>query len=105
MPPTSDDRRDDTAEHDLAAADPTRLVDELEVTVAFELARLPVPLRELADWREGGLVRLDHRPEDPIRLVLHHGGRSRLLGYGRVVVVDERLGIQIDRWLGAEESR
>lgn len=105
MPPTRDDRRDDTAEHDLAAADPTRMLDELEVTVAFELERFPVPLRELADWREGGLVRLDHRPEDPIRLVLHHGGKSRLLGYGRVVVVDERLGVQIDRWLGAEESR
>lgn len=73
--------------------------DELEVTVAFELERLSVPLRELTTWQEGQTLQLKKTPEDPVRILLLQGSGPRVLGYGRVVVVEDRLGLQIDRWL------
>lgn len=73
--------------------------DELEVTVAFELERLSVPLKELTAWQEGQTLQLRKTPEDPVRILLLQGSGPRVLGYGRVVVVEDRLGLQIDRWL------
>ncbi len=73
--------------------------DELEVTVAFELERLSVPLRELTTWQEGQTLQLKKTPEDPVRILLLQASGPRVLGYGRVVVVEDRLGLQIDRWL------
>jgi flagellar motor switch/type III secretory pathway protein FliN len=79
-----------------------RLPDELEALVSFELERIAVPLKELLSWEPGATVRLQRAPEDPLRIVLRQGGQERLLGYGRVVVVDEKIGIQIERWLAQE---
>jgi flagellar motor switch/type III secretory pathway protein FliN/pSer/pThr/pTyr-binding forkhead associated (FHA) protein len=87
---------------------PLALPDDLELTLGFELDRLPVPLREVLDWEPGTAVALDRTPESPIRIVLHQGAEPRLLGYGTVVLIDGRVGIRIDRWLvqgGAGESR
>ena len=78
---------------------PVRLPDELETMVSFELERIAVPLQELLTWQPGATVRLQRAPEDPLRIVLRQAGQERLLGYGRVVVVDEKIGIQIERWL------
>ena len=83
---------------------PVRLPDELETMVSFELERIAVPLRELLSWQPGATVRLQRAPEDPVRIVLRQGGQERLLGYGRVVVVDEKIGIQIERWLVERKS-
>ena len=78
---------------------PLRLPEELETMVSFELDRIAVPLGELLSWQPGATVRLQRAPEDPLRIVLRQAGQERLLGYGRVVVVDEKIGIQIERWL------
>lgn len=78
---------------------PVRLPDELETMVSFELERIAVPLQELLSWQAGATLRLQRAPEDPLRIVLRQAGQERLLGYGRVVVVDEKIGIQIERWL------
>jgi flagellar motor switch/type III secretory pathway protein FliN len=74
---------------------------ELEVVVAFELDRVSVPLAELAHWEEGATISLNRRPNDDVKILLRQGKGSRLLGYGRAIVVDEKLGIQIQKWLGA----
>jgi flagellar motor switch/type III secretory pathway protein FliN len=76
-----------------------RIPDELEALVSFELERIAVPLQELLSWGPGATVRLQRTPEDPLRIVLRQAGQERLLGYGRVVVVEEKIGIQIERWL------
>jgi flagellar motor switch/type III secretory pathway protein FliN len=81
---------------------PVRLPDELEALVSFELERIAVPLKELLAWEPGATVRLQRAPEDPLRIVLRQGGQERLLGYGRVVVVDDKIGVQIERWLAQE---
>ena len=76
------------------------LASELELVVAFEVDRLSVPLAELTQWNEGATIRLGKRPDDSIRILLRQGRGSRLLGNGRVVVIDGQLGVQIERWLG-----
>ncbi|MEM9595543.1 MAG: FliM/FliN family flagellar motor switch protein [Acidobacteriota bacterium] len=72
--------------------------DGVEVTLGFELERLHVPIGELRTWREGETIRLDRGPDDPIRLVLRQRGGDRLLGQGRVVVVDGRLAVVVESW-------
>ena len=74
------------------------LGDDVEVTICFELERLHVPLGELRTWREGEAVRLDRGIDEPIRLVLRQPGGDRLLGHGRVVVLDGLLGVVVESW-------
>ena len=81
---------------------PVKLPDELEALVSFELERIAVPLKELLSWEPGATVRLQRSPEDALKIVLRQGGQERLLGYGRVVVVDDKIGVQIERWLAQE---
>jgi flagellar motor switch/type III secretory pathway protein FliN len=82
-----------------AGAEPLRVPEDLEAVVAFELDRIDVPVGELGRWQPGATLTLERTPEDPVRIVLHQGGGARLLGTGRVVVVDGRLGVQIEQWL------
>lgn len=91
-----------------AAPPEANLPDEIEVSLAFELDRLTVPLGELlTHWREGATVALSRTVGDPVRILLHHAGGYRQLGLGRVVLLDERLGIRIDQWRpqGSEDRR
>lgn len=89
------------AEEDpLGAPTPSSLpVDDLEVQVAIELDRFPVTLGALQRWREGEILTLRQGPSDPVRLVVETGLQRRVLAEGRVVLVNERLGIEILRLL------
>jgi flagellar motor switch/type III secretory pathway protein FliN len=72
--------------------------DELETLLVFELERINVPLRELVSWQPGATILLERSADDPIRIVLEQAGGPRVLGTGRVVVVDGKLGVQIESW-------
>ena len=80
------------------------LPDELEVVLSFELDRIIVPLSELREWREGTALSLSAGPQDRLRILLHQGSGSRLLGYGRAVVLDGRVGVEIERWARSLEG-
>lgn len=93
---------EDSAE--TVTGEPVDLERELEVIVAFELDRISVPLEEISRWDEGATVQLDRSPNDHVKILLRQGKGARLLGYGRAIVVDDKLGIQIQRWLGQTRS-
>jgi type III secretion system YscQ/HrcQ family protein len=99
----SDVDLDQAEEQDSTAS--FRLSDELELLLAFELERITVPLKELSSWSEGTTITLQKTPEDPVAIVLRQAGQERLLGHGRVVVVEDRLGIQIEKWLVDKETQ
>lgn len=80
------------------------LEEELEVTLSFELDRIAVPLKELATWDEGTTLALERAPDGPLRILLHHAGGVRVVGRGRVVVVEGKLGIQIEEWRPGPEG-
>ncbi len=109
-PETSDPAPTDAAPVDMASTDtasmeaapvdaaPIQLPDELEGTVSFEIDRLNVTLAERSSWQAGGTVELARTPQDPVRILLHQGATTRVIGSGSVQVVDGRLGVQIDDW-------
>ncbi len=89
-----------------AAADqaPIDLENELEVTLAFELGSLSVPLGELSTWREGVVVPLEMRPDDSVKIYLRQASGARLVGYARVVTIDDQIGVRIERWLASSKG-
>lgn len=80
------------------------LEEELEVTLSFELDRIAVPLKDLSTWDEGTTLALERAPDGPVRVLLHHAGGVRVVGRGRVVVVEGKLGIQIEEWRPGPEG-
>ncbi len=98
--PMATEREDESNEPQAEASPeaPIQIPKELEVTVSFELDRLRVTLEELSSWSPGGTVELQRKPSDPVRILLHQGASTRVIGSGAVLVVDGRLGVQIDDW-------
>ena len=88
------------AEEDSLPGDPQALpLHDLELQVAIELDRFPVTVAELQRWRTGEILNLRQGPDDPVRLVVETGLARRVLAEGRVVVVNGKLGIEIQRIL------
>jgi type III secretion system YscQ/HrcQ family protein len=77
---------------------PAGLPAELEVMVSFELDRLNVPLADLLSWQEGSALRLDRTPDQPVRILVHDAAGARVLGTGRVLVIEDRVGVAIEEW-------
>lgn len=100
-----DEKEEGMTESSEATTEPgDALEEELEVTLSFELDRIAVPLKELATWDEGTTLALERAPDGPVRILLHHAGGVRMVGRGRVVVVEGKLGIQIEEWRPGPES-
>ena len=74
-------------------------IEDLELLVTVELDRFPVTLAELKRWRPGEVVSLRRTPSDTVRLVMETGAQRRVLAEGRVVVVGDRLGVEVVRLL------
>jgi flagellar motor switch/type III secretory pathway protein FliN len=88
------------AEEDSQPGDSQSLpLHDLELQVAIELSRFPVTVGELQRWRVGEILNLRQGPDDPVRLVVETGLSRRVLAEGRVVVVNGKLGIEIQRIL------
>ena len=88
------------AEEDSQPGDSQNLpLHDLELQVAIELDRFPVTVGELQRWRVGEILNLRQGPDDPVRLVVETGLARRVLAEGRVVVVNGKLGIEIQRIL------
>jgi type III secretion system YscQ/HrcQ family protein len=74
-------------------------VQDLELQVVIELERFSSTVGEIQRWRQGEILTLPHGPADPVRLVVETGMQRRVLGEGRVVLVNGKLGIEILRIL------
>jgi flagellar motor switch/type III secretory pathway protein FliN len=88
------------SDEEVRPAEPAALdVHDLELLVAVELDRFPITLAELQRWRPGEVVNLRRGPSDTVSLVVETGAQRRVLAEGRVVVVGDRLGIEVLRLL------
>ncbi len=88
------------SDEDARPPEPAALgIDDLELLVTIELDRFPVTLAELQRWRPGEVVSLRRTPSDTVRLVVETGAQRRVLAEGRVVVVGDRLGVEVVRLL------
>jgi flagellar motor switch/type III secretory pathway protein FliN len=88
------------SDEDVRPTEPGALgVQDLELLVSIELDRFPVTLAELQRWRPGEIVNLRRAPSDTVSLVVETGAQRRVLAEGRVVVVGDRLGVEVVRLL------
>jgi flagellar motor switch protein FliM len=88
------------SDEDVRPPEPGALgVQDLELLVSIELDRFPVTLAELQRWRPGEIVNLRRAPSDTVSLVVETGAQRRVLAEGRVVVVGDRLGVEVVRLL------
>jgi flagellar motor switch/type III secretory pathway protein FliN len=69
------------------------LAKNIRVSLSIELSRLPMTLKELCDIREGEIIDLHRKIEDPLEMVVE----NKIIGYCQPVQIDGRLGIRILR--------
>jgi len=74
----------------LIAAD-SALLREVEVTLQARLGALVMPVAELMELREGSVLGLAVRLDEPIDLLLN----DALVARGEIVAVDDRFGVRI----------
>ncbi|MEW6363722.1 MAG: FHA domain-containing protein [Acidobacteriota bacterium] len=74
-------------------------VQDLELQIAIELDRVPVTLGDLKKWQVGQVLTLQRGADDLVKLVAETGLQRRVLAEGRVVLVHEKLGVEILRIL------
>jgi type III secretion system YscQ/HrcQ family protein len=83
----------------------TNLQDEVKTEGKVELAALPVrihvvlsqvelSLKDLEGLTDGSIIQLDEEHPEAVQLVAN----GRVLGAGKLVEIDDRLGVQITRW-------
>ncbi|MBI2841473.1 MAG: FHA domain-containing protein [Acidobacteria bacterium] len=72
-------------------------IQDLELQLVIELDRIPVTVGEMKSWRVGQCVNLERGPDDLVRLVAETGLQRRVMAEGRVVLVNNKLGIEIVR--------
>lgn len=75
-----------------AAETPLTPLDQLPLTLEFEIGRLSVTLGELAALRPGYVFQLP-APADALRVTIRANGRA--IGHGEVVAVGDVLGVQL----------
>lgn len=85
--PPSAATRDDAP---LIAPD-SALLREVEVTLQARLGALVMPVAELMELRQGSVLALAVRLDDPIDLLLN----DALVARGEIVAVDDRFGVRI----------
>jgi len=67
------------------------VVDQVEVELIVEVGSAKLTIGELLNLKQGSLIKLDQLVDEPLKLYL----KDRLLGYGKLVAVDDMLGFQI----------
>ena len=66
-------------------------VADVELTVALELGRADVALRDVLSLSRGTVIELDKRAGDPVDVVVN----GLVVARGEVVVVDDRFAVRI----------
>lgn len=85
-----------------AAPDSERNLDvilDVPVTLAMEIGRTRVPIRNLLQLTQGSVVELDRLAGEPLDVTVN----GTLIAHGEVVVVNERYGIRFTDVISAAE--
>lgn len=67
------------------------LAKNIRVPLSIELARIPLTLKELCQIREGEIIDLHRKIDDPLDLVVE----GKVIGHCQPVQIDGRLGIRV----------
>ncbi|MBK1721309.1 flagellar motor switch protein FliN [Thiocystis violacea] len=67
------------------------LVLDVPVTIAMEIGRTRIPIRNLLQLNQGSVVELDRLAGEPLDVLVN----GTLVAHGEVVVVNEKFGIRL----------
>ncbi|MGK9168723.1 type III secretion system cytoplasmic ring protein SctQ [Inquilinus limosus] len=81
-----------------AAAPPAERLDELPVTLVFELGRSELPLAALQGLAPGAVIPLGRDPGEAVDIVAN----GRRIGRGEIVRIEDELGVRVVRLFGDE---
>ena len=75
------------------------LILDVPVTLAMEIGRVRIPIRNLLQLTQGSVVELDRLAGEPLDVTVN----GTLIAHGEVVVVNERFGIRFTDVISAAE--
>lgn len=75
------------------------MVLDIPVTIAMEIGRTEIPIRNLLQLSQGSVVELDHLAGEPMDVLVN----GTLIAHGEVVVVNERYGIRLTDVISPQE--
>ena len=81
-----------------AAVPPAERLDELPVTLVFELGRSELPLAAVQGLAPGAVIPLGRDPGEAVDIVAN----GRRIGRGEIVRIGDELGIRVVRLFGDE---
>ncbi len=76
------------------------LAKNIRVALSVEVSRLPMTLREICQLREGEIIDLGRKIDDPLEMWVE----NKVVGYCQPIQIDGRLGIRILKIEGAREK-
>lgn len=91
----SDSFEDESSNNQLAS-----LAKNIRVNLSVEVARIPMTLREICNIREGEIIDLHRKIEDPLDLVVE----GKVIGYCQPVQIEGRLGIRVLEIIGNDRE-
>ncbi|WP_394670877.1 FliM/FliN family flagellar motor switch protein [uncultured Acinetobacter sp.] len=71
--------------------DKLTVVEQVEVELIVEVGSVKITIGELLNLKSGSLVKLDQSVDEHLKLYL----KEHLIGYGKLVAVDDVLGFQV----------
>jgi flagellar motor switch protein FliN/FliY len=72
---------------------------DLKLTLSIEISRIPMSLGAISEIRDGEIIDLNRRIDDPLEMVLE----DKVIGYCQPVQINGRLGIRVLR-MNSEEN-
>jgi flagellar motor switch protein FliN len=76
------------------------LAKNIRVPVSIELSRVPMTLREICAIKEGEIIDLYRKIDDPLEMVVE----GKVIGYCQPVQIEGRLGIRVLQIVGEEQG-
>lgn len=94
--PSESRRNSETNQNQLA-----NLAKNIRVPLSIELSRIPMTLREICALKDGEIIDLHKKIDEPLEMVVE----GKVIGYCQPVQIDQRLGIRILEIIGDDSPK
>lgn len=88
---TTSEKMDAPATNAQSGTDHMNVVMDIPVTLAMELGRTRISIRELMNLKSGSVIELQKMTDEPMDVLVN----GTLVARGEAVVVDDRFGIRL----------
>jgi len=90
-PSTGNEQSDSSVTANDTEAERLELILDIPVSIAVEIGRTKMTIRNLLQLNQGGIIALDRLAGEPLDVLVN----NTLVAHGEVVVVNEKFGIRL----------